>query len=176
MPRGADEEEEDFYITAVYTISPAHKVHVRRHDIRFSSCISGTFVKLDFQNYAWLKKEYVTLDDAMRNHEPLKRHHGATLFLRFEPSINKTDIRVHHVPHAYEFNAEGATQPTSVGVHLDAKEWRRPEEVMSTVEALRNDIKTETVCYDKHYNQKSAAYCDYCDYCGIFWNLSDFSY
>jgi len=90
----------------------------------------------------------------MRNHEPLKR----SCFC----GLNKIDIRVHHVPHAYEFNGGGVTQPSSVGVHLDAKEWGRFKEVMSTVEALRNDIKTETACYDKHYNQTSTAYCDYC--------------
>ena len=109
--------EEDFYITAEYAISQAHKVHVRRNDIRFCSCISDAFVNLEFQNYAWLKKEYATLDAAMRNHQPLKRHLGARLFLRFEPSINKIDIRVHNVPHAYEFNGESVTEPTNTGVH-----------------------------------------------------------
>ena len=165
--------EEDFYITAEYAISQAHKVHVRRNDIRFCSCISDACVNLEFQNYAWLKKEYATLDAAMRNHQPLKRHLGARLFLRFEPSINKIDIRVHNVPHAYEFNGESVTEPTNTGVHLTANEWDTFKLVMSTVETLRNDIKTQTVCYDKHHNQKSAAYCDYC---GIFWNLSDFRY
>jgi len=90
----------------------------------------------------------------MRNHEPLKRHLAAWLFLRFEPSINKIDILVQYVPHAQELSGEGVTQPTSVGVHLDANAWGRFKEVMSTVKALRNDIKTETVCYDKTLQSK----------------------